>query len=199
MYLNSTLQRRCKQVQPRTAEIQSDEDWVTKIIPFSLSFLFLKLKLFNLGVKKLGDHEVFPDDILIRQRGFKWHAGENTYVGKDHTIHSKIEVIIFFVVFFVILCCSSGSWFEQIEQHSLSFSWKHLLLFAFFREKWDSRRNIPAQTEKLQQLMSILFKLETCIKELLLLMFTILNSSLNVLSTTLLQQTTFSPHLSLKR
>ena len=94
MYLNSTLQRRCKQVQPRTAEIQSDEDWVTKIIPFSLSFLFLKLKLFNLGVKKLGDHEVFPDDILIRQRGFKWHAGENTYVGKDHTIHSKIEVII---------------------------------------------------------------------------------------------------------
>ena len=45
----------------------------------------------RLGVKKLGANEVQPNDILIRQRGFKWHAGNNTYVGKDHTIHSKVE------------------------------------------------------------------------------------------------------------
>ena len=47
----------------------------------------------RLGVKKFGDEEVFPNDILIRQRGFKWRPGKNTFVGKDHTIHSQIEVI----------------------------------------------------------------------------------------------------------
>lgn len=31
-------------------------------------------------------------DILVRQRGFKWHPGQNTYFGKDHTIHAKCEV-----------------------------------------------------------------------------------------------------------
>jgi large subunit ribosomal protein L27 len=46
----------------------------------------------RLGIKKLGGNEVFPNDILARQRGFKWHPGLNTYYGKDHTIHSKIEV-----------------------------------------------------------------------------------------------------------
>lgn len=46
----------------------------------------------RLGVKKFGDEEVFPNDIIIRQRGFKWKPGKNTLVGKDHTIHSKIEV-----------------------------------------------------------------------------------------------------------
>jgi large subunit ribosomal protein L27 len=42
-------------------------------------------------VKKFGDHEVFPGDILVRQRGFKWHAGENTSTGKDHTITALKE------------------------------------------------------------------------------------------------------------
>lgn len=36
----------------------------------------LKLVLNNIiGVKKFGGEEVFPDDILIRQRGFKWRPG----------------------------------------------------------------------------------------------------------------------------
>jgi len=147
----------------------------------------------NLGVKKLGDHEVFPDDILIRQRGFKWHAGENTYVGKDHTIHSKIEVIFYFTF---LECVDLSRFRATLSSFSMKIHW---LLLAFFREKSNSLRNIPAQTEKLPQLMSNLFKLETCTKELLLLMSTILNSSLSVPSTILLQQTTSSPHLNLKR
>lgn len=49
----------------------------------------------TLGTKKLGGNEVFPMDILVRQRGFKWHPGENTYVGRDHTIHAKCEVKLF--------------------------------------------------------------------------------------------------------
>ena len=46
----------------------------------------------RLGVKKFGGEEVFPNDIVIRQRGFKWRPGKNTISGLDHTIHSRVEV-----------------------------------------------------------------------------------------------------------
>ena len=45
----------------------------------------------RLGIKKAGSNEVQPGDILARQRGFRWHPGNNTYIGKDHTIHSLVE------------------------------------------------------------------------------------------------------------
>jgi large subunit ribosomal protein L27 len=48
------------------------------------------------GVKKFGGQEVFPNDIVIRQRGLKFHPGKNTILGKDQTIHSKIEGKVFF-------------------------------------------------------------------------------------------------------
>ena len=37
-----------------------------------------------------------PGDIIARQRGFKWKSGENVIVGKDHTIHAKVEGIVHF-------------------------------------------------------------------------------------------------------
>lgn len=37
-----------------------------------------------------------PNDIIARQRGFKWKSGENVIVGKDHTIHAKVEGIVHF-------------------------------------------------------------------------------------------------------
>ena len=45
----------------------------------------------HLGVKKFGGEFVFPNDILLRQRGLKWKAGHNTLIGKDHTIHATKE------------------------------------------------------------------------------------------------------------
>lgn len=45
----------------------------------------------RLGVKKFGGEVVMPGNIIIRQRGTKYHAGLNTHLGKDHTIHSNIE------------------------------------------------------------------------------------------------------------
>ena len=50
----------------------------------------------RLGVKKLGNNEVMPNDIIARQRGLKWHPGKNTYLGRDHTIHSKVEGVVQF-------------------------------------------------------------------------------------------------------
>ena len=45
----------------------------------------------RLGVKKFGGENVLAGNILIRQRGTKWHPGKNVGLGKDHTIFSLID------------------------------------------------------------------------------------------------------------
>jgi len=45
----------------------------------------------RLGVKKFGGEAVLAGNIIIRQRGTKWHPGENVGIGKDHTIFSLTE------------------------------------------------------------------------------------------------------------
>ena len=40
----------------------------------------------RLGVKKFGGEKVVSGNILIRQRGTKWHPGTGVGMGKDHTI-----------------------------------------------------------------------------------------------------------------
>lgn len=40
----------------------------------------------RLGVKKFGDELVVPGNIIVRQRGAKFHPGENVGMGKDHTL-----------------------------------------------------------------------------------------------------------------
>lgn len=40
----------------------------------------------RLGIKKFGGEAVIPGNIILRQRGTKWHPGDNVGMGKDHTI-----------------------------------------------------------------------------------------------------------------
>jgi large subunit ribosomal protein L27 len=40
----------------------------------------------RLGFKKFGGEEVKPGNIIVRQRGTRWHPGENVGIGKDHTL-----------------------------------------------------------------------------------------------------------------
>jgi len=40
----------------------------------------------RLGVKRFGGEHVIPGNILVRQRGTKWHAGVNVGIGTDHTL-----------------------------------------------------------------------------------------------------------------
>ncbi len=40
----------------------------------------------RLGVKKFGGEQVIPGNIIVRQRGTKFHPGENVGLGKDHTL-----------------------------------------------------------------------------------------------------------------
>ena len=44
-----------------------------------------------LGVKKFGSEAVIAGNIIVRQRGTKFHPGDNVGMGKDHTIFSKIN------------------------------------------------------------------------------------------------------------
>ena len=45
----------------------------------------------RLGVKKYGDEVVIAGNIIVRQRGTKFHSGTNTGLGKDHTIYAKAD------------------------------------------------------------------------------------------------------------
>ena len=51
----------------------------------------------RLGVKKYGGQAVVTGNIIVRQRGTKWHPGENAGIGKDHTIFAKIAGFVNFV------------------------------------------------------------------------------------------------------
>ncbi len=43
----------------------------------------------RLGVKKYGGQSVITGNIIVRQRGTKFHPGSNVGIGKDHTIFAK--------------------------------------------------------------------------------------------------------------
>jgi large subunit ribosomal protein L27 len=45
----------------------------------------------RLGVKKFGGQAVVPGNIIIRQRGTKWHPGANVGMGTDHTLFALVE------------------------------------------------------------------------------------------------------------
>jgi len=44
-----------------------------------------------LGIKKYGGELVRPGNIIARQRGTKWHPGENCGIGTDHTLYSLVD------------------------------------------------------------------------------------------------------------
>lgn len=45
----------------------------------------------RLGVKIFGGQKVTPGMIITRQRGTKFHPGENVGMGRDHTLFAKSE------------------------------------------------------------------------------------------------------------
>ena len=45
----------------------------------------------RLGVKLFGGQLAVPGNVILRQRGTRWHAGENVGMGRDHTLFAKAE------------------------------------------------------------------------------------------------------------
>ena len=50
----------------------------------------------RLGVKLFGGQLALAGNIIIRQRGTKYHPGDNVYLGKDFTVHAKVDGIVTF-------------------------------------------------------------------------------------------------------
>lgn len=50
----------------------------------------------RLGVKRFGGEKVLSGTIIVRQRGTKFHTGNNVKMGRDHTIYSVIEGLVKF-------------------------------------------------------------------------------------------------------
>ncbi len=44
-----------------------------------------------LGVKLFGGQYAKAGNIILRQRGTKYHPGDNVYLGRDFTVHAKVE------------------------------------------------------------------------------------------------------------
>ncbi|MDF0604432.1 50S ribosomal protein L27 [Neisseriaceae bacterium TC5R-5] len=52
----------------------------------------------RLGVKVYGSELIPAGSIIVRQRGTKFHAGENVGQGKDHTLFAKVDGYVEFIV-----------------------------------------------------------------------------------------------------
>ena len=50
----------------------------------------------RLGVKKFGGEAVIAGNIIIRQRGTKWHPGAGVGMGVDHTIFAVVDGTVSF-------------------------------------------------------------------------------------------------------
>ncbi len=52
----------------------------------------------RLGVKKFGGENVLAGNILVRQRGTQFHAGDNVGMGRDHTLFATANGNVLFEI-----------------------------------------------------------------------------------------------------
>ncbi len=50
----------------------------------------------RLGVKIYAGQKVIPGNIIVRQRGTKFHAGKNVSMGRDHTLFAVANGVVKF-------------------------------------------------------------------------------------------------------
>ena len=49
-----------------------------------------------LGVKAFGGQQVSAGSIIVRQRGTKFHPGNNVGIGRDHTLYALVDGAVAF-------------------------------------------------------------------------------------------------------
>ncbi len=52
----------------------------------------------RLGVKRYGEQMVNAGEIIVRQRGTRFHPGEGVGCGRDHTLYALVAGVVKFVV-----------------------------------------------------------------------------------------------------
>ncbi|MCS7000457.1 MAG: 50S ribosomal protein L27 [Bacteroidota bacterium] len=50
----------------------------------------------RLGVKRFGGQFVRAGNIIVRQRGTRWHPGQNVGLGRDYTLFALVDGIVKF-------------------------------------------------------------------------------------------------------
>ena len=50
----------------------------------------------RLGVKRFGGERVLAGNIIVRQRGTKFHPGDNVGIGRDHTLFALVNGAVTF-------------------------------------------------------------------------------------------------------
>lgn len=50
----------------------------------------------RLGIKLFGGQSAIAGNIIVRQRGTRYHAGVNVYISKDHSLHASCDGIVTF-------------------------------------------------------------------------------------------------------
>ena len=50
----------------------------------------------RLGVKKFGSETVLSGNIIVRQRGTRFHPGANVQIGRDHTLFAVADGVVKF-------------------------------------------------------------------------------------------------------
>jgi large subunit ribosomal protein L27 len=50
----------------------------------------------RLGVKIYGGEAINAGSIIVRQRGTRFHPGDNVGIGKDHTLYSLVDGTVSF-------------------------------------------------------------------------------------------------------
>lgn len=51
-----------------------------------------------LGVKKFGSQRIVAGNIIVRQRGTKYHPGVNVGMGRDHTLYALVDGKVLFQI-----------------------------------------------------------------------------------------------------
>jgi large subunit ribosomal protein L27 len=51
-----------------------------------------------LGVKRFGGEAISAGSIIVRQRGTKFHAGDNVGMGRDHTLFALVDGKVSFAI-----------------------------------------------------------------------------------------------------
>ncbi len=52
----------------------------------------------RLGIKLFGSQFAKAGNIILKQRGTKFHPGENVYLSRDHSIHAKVDGFVDFKI-----------------------------------------------------------------------------------------------------
>ena len=74
----------------------------------------------RLGVKVFGGQEIPAGGIIVRQRGTRFHAGDNVRVGKDHTLFATSAGKVEFYVGVPVTASRFGSSARRFSDHMVT-------------------------------------------------------------------------------